>query len=104
MVRAFSPWFLGGLVVEGRWPSKVWGAPLALRGLVPHVAFVVVHAVVREGRAVLVLESFGAVMFGLGVDVMNQRLEIGEAEGECTVTALPCEIGQIRRLKLQPLG
>ena len=74
--------FVVGWGIEGRWPSLVWGRAFGAHGgdgavdvgwvLVPDVAFVVVDGVVGEGGAVLVLEGFGAVVFGLVVDVVHQ--------------------------------
>lgn len=42
-------------------------------------------------------------MFLLRVNVADEGVEIGRPHGECTVSALPCELCQFRRLRLEPL-
>jgi len=63
--------------------------------LVPHVTFVEFDAVFGEEGAVLLLKRPRPMMLFLRIDVRAERIEIGGADGECSVTALPRECFEV---------
>jgi len=71
---------------------------------VPHVGFVVIDAVFLQEGSQLVLKRSGLVMLFLIVDVGAEGIEIGGADGEAGVAALPGEILSAGGLGLHPFG
>ncbi len=98
-------------------PIPAWGvAPRApapdTRGLkarpilrsIPKIGFVAVHAVLLQERTQLILKRLLLVMRLLCINVVNQRVQIGRANREGTISSLPRKFSQLRGLTLQPFG
>jgi len=71
---------------------------------IPHVGFVVIHAVFLEELAEFVLKGMDAVMLLLIVNVGAEGIQIVWADGEAGVAALPGEILSAGGLGLHPFG
>lgn len=69
---------------------------------VPHIAFVIVGCVFGEKVTVFLLKRPRAVVFLLGVDVMEQGVLLTHAHGECSVALLPVEAVELRVSFFQP--
>ena len=44
------------------------------------------------------------MMLGLSVDVLPHRLDSGQADGECSITLLPCKRFQLGKIVVDPSG
>ena len=100
-----TPWVAGNKPDQGPTARPIQAGRLCgCCELVPDIAFVVFDSVFLEEVAVFVLESSRSVVFLLGVDVMQQGVDIRWPDGKGTVTALPRKGGQCRGLGFEPFG
>src|SRR5271170_7910403 len=98
-------------------PIPAWGnAPCAgsqrAKGLkarsihisIPQIPFIEFHSIFFEECAKFILKRLLPVMHFLAVDVIDQCTQISRSNRECSVTPLPRELRQLRRLSFEPLG
>lgn len=69
---------------------------------VPQISFIAFHSVFLEKCTEFILKRLLAVMYLLGIDVVDQRTQVRWPYRERAVTSLPRELRQIRRLGLKP--
>ena len=77
-------------------PGWYGNAPLALADkdppttiLIPHVGFVIIHAIFFEKHPKLVLEGARPVVLLLTINISTQGIQIGWADGKASVSSLP---------------
>lgn len=69
---------------------------------IPHIPFVVFDTIFLQKCTKLILKRLFAVMRLLRIDVPDQSVQIRRSNGERTISSLPCELRQARRLCLEP--
>ena len=81
-----------------------WGeAPCtAIRISFPQVAFVAFHSIFLEECAEFLLKILLSMMHFLGIDVMDQGIQVRWPNGERAIASLPRELRQGGRLRLEP--
>ena len=100
-----TPWVSGNKPDQGPTARPIpTGRLSGLCKSIPDIAFIVFDSVFLEEGAVFVLEGARLVVLLLGVDVVEQSIQVGRADGKGTLTALPCKGGQCGRLGFKPFG
>jgi hypothetical protein len=69
---------------------------------IPHIPLVPLHPILLQQRPKLILKRMLPVMHFLRINIPNQRLQICRPNRERTISSLPCELRQRRRLALDP--
>ena len=71
---------------------------------IPQIPLIETYPIFLEKSAKFILKRLLPVVDFLGIDVLDQRTQISRPDRERTITSLPREFRQIRRLSLEPLG
>jgi hypothetical protein len=70
----------------------------------PHVALVVLNAVLFQELSVLVLKRPRPMMLALVRDIVDQLRQLRPAHRECSVAVLPTETSQVRKCAMNPFA
>jgi hypothetical protein len=70
---------------------------------IPQIPFIKFHAILFQKCLQFILKCHLAMMRFLHIDITNQCIQIRRSNRKRTISALPCELFQRRRLSLEPL-
>ena len=71
---------------------------------IPHIRLIEFNAVLAQQGPKLVLETAGAMVFFLTVDICDEGGQLRLADGKNTVSALPGKTSELPVLLMQPPG